>query len=141
APRSARALAARTVPRREPPSGVAEGLVLRQTAVECATYRVARAWGAWGSSGLRRGLLLGEEIGRETADALHHRGQTVAAAHAQVAIQTQPGEKALDVERHDVARFLAGIDALQQGDQAANDVGVAVGQELDHVGRPRPLAG
>src|SRR5262249_30523680 len=98
-------------------------------------------------SGMRCGLFSMEllsrsrQLPRQRPDPLHHARQAVAAAQRQVLVQAELLEKRLDVEVQDGRGALAREDALQDGDQAADKVGVAVGEEVDGVRRPRPLAG
>src|SRR5947209_3646645 len=51
--------------------------------------------------------LLSGEFRRVLPDALQHRLEAVAAVHAQVLVEAQFGEVALDVERQNVRRLLA----------------------------------
>src|ERR1022692_3709929 len=78
--------------------------------------------------------------GGEPSYLLHHGAQTVASRRREVLIQTKAFEEPFHVERRDLAGGLPGQQPLEQSDQSAHDVRVAVAEEIDDVRRSRPFA-
>src|SRR5206468_1477266 len=89
----------------------------------------ATCWGC----GLDGSSAIGDPLG-QALDPLDHPRQAVAALGADELVEADPPEERLHVERQDVRRALAGEQFLEDRDQAADDLGVGVGGELDHVG-------
>src|SRR5712691_9209206 len=56
-------------------------------------------------------------------------------------VETDATKEAFDVECQDLLCFLSRKQPLKQSDQAAHQVGVAVGEKLDHAVRPGSLPG
>lgn len=77
---------------------------------------------------MTRGLV-GERCIRLAANALHHRHKTVGALRRQMLLEMQLLKKTRRIDCENLRRCLAGIDGEEDGDQAANDVGIAIANE------------
>ena len=64
-------------------------------------------------------------------DLLDHGVQPIAAGRRELPIEPELGEKSLDVERENLLGRVVRKGEQQNGDQAADDEGVGVGEEFE----------
>ncbi len=90
-----------------------------------------------GSMGGHHFLNRASDLFGEGADFGDHSGEAVAPLGGNELVKADLVEESVDVESEYFGGVLPGVEALEEGNEAADDFGVGVGDEFENVGCPR----